>query len=138
MNLKVHHVGYAVPDIGAALKEFGALGWAVCSETVDDLARQVRIVFMERDGYQIELVAPLSAESPIHKTLQKGCGTPYHFCYEVDNLEVAEAELKKQQFMPFKKAAPAPAIGNRRVAFMFAKNVGIIELVETAYAANLV
>lgn len=132
MELKVHHVGYAVPDIEKALAEFGALGWKICSEATDDIARQVRIIFMERDGYQVELVSPLSDDSPIHKTLQKGSGAPYHFCYEVANLETAEAELKKLSFIPFKKAAPAPAIGGKRVEFMFAKNVGIIELVETA------
>jgi len=133
MKLKIHHVGYAVPDVEKAQVEFAALGWKVCSETTDDVARQVRIVFMERDGYQIELVAPLSAESPIHKTLQKGSGTPYHFCYEVERLEEAEAELKKAKFIPFKKAAEAPAIGGRRVEFMFAKNVGVVELVEQTH-----
>lgn len=128
--MKVHHIGYAVPDVEKAMMEFAALGWKVCSETTDDLSRLVRIVFMEHDGYQIELVAPLSPESPIHKTLQKGSGTPYHICYEVENLELAEAELKKARFIPFKKAAVAPAIQRCRVEFMYAKHNGIIELVE--------
>ena len=128
--MTVHHIGYAVPDIDKALVEFAALGWMVCSDVTDDEARQVKIVFMEQSGYKIELVAPLSDESPIKKTLQKGSGTPYHICYEVDNLEAADAELKKAKFIPFKKAAVAPAIGGRRVEFMYAKQNGVIELVE--------
>ena len=129
--MKVHHIGYAVPDIAKATAEFESLGWKVSSETTDDLARQVRIVFLENAGQVVELVAPLSESSPVCKTLQKGSGTPYHICYEVENLDVAEAELKKARFIPFKKSAVAPAIGGRRVSFMFAKNVGIVELVET-------
>ena len=128
--MTVHHIGYAVPDIDKALVEFAALGWKVCSDVTDDEARRVKIVFMEQSGYKIELVAPLAGESPIKQTLQKGSGTPYHICYEVDNLEAAEAELKKAKFIPFKKAAVAPAIGGRRVEFMYAKQNGVIELVE--------
>lgn len=129
--MKVHHIGYAVPDIDKAIAEFESLGWVVCSEITDDHARQVRIVFIKNAGLVIELVSPLSESSPICKTLQKGSGTPYHVCYEVENIEAAEAELKKARFLPFKKAAVALAIGGRRVSFMFAKNVGIVELVET-------
>ena len=128
--MTVHHIGYAVPDIDKALAEFAVLGWKTCSDVTDDEARQVKIVFMEQSGCMIELVAPLSNDSPIKKTLQKGSGTPYHICYEVDNLEAAEAELKKAKFIPFKKAAVAPAIGGRRVEFMYAKQNGVIELVE--------
>ena len=128
--MTVHHIGYAVPDIDKALAEFAVLGWKACSDVTEDEARQVKIVFMEQSGCKIELVAPLSDESPIKKTLQKGSGTPYHICYEVDNLEVAETELKKAKFIPFKKAAVAPAIGGRRVEFMYAKQNGVIELVE--------
>ena len=128
--MTVHHIGYAVPDIDKALVEFAALGWKACSDVTNDVARQVKIVFMEQLGCKIELVAPLSNESPIKKTLQKGSGTPYHICYEVDNLEVAETELKKAKFITFKKAAVAPAIGGRRVEFMYAKQNGVIELVE--------
>lgn len=131
MELKVHHIGYAVPDVAAAEAEFAILGWKTCSDVTDDAARQVRIVFMERDGLRIELVAPLSEASPINKILSKGSGTPYHICYEVPCLEAAEAELKKARFIPFKKAAEAPAIGGRRVEFMYAKQVGVIELVES-------
>ena len=128
--MTVHHIGYAVPDIDKALVEFAALGWKACSDVTNDVARQVKIVFMEQSGHKIELVAPLSDESPIKKMLQKGSGTPYHICYEVDNLEAAEAELKKAKFIPFKKTAVAPAIGGRRVEFMYAKQNGVIELVE--------
>ena len=130
MNLKVHHVGYAVPSIESARAEFESLGWIVCSGVTDDASRKVRIQFLRLGDEVIELVAPLTDDSPIKKTLQKSSGTPYHICYEVDSLESAEADMKARRFIVFKKPAPAPAIGNRKVEWFFSKCNGIVELVE--------
>ena len=130
MKLKVHHIGYAVPTIDGARAEFEALGWTACGGVTDDLERKVRIQFLHLGKEVIELVAPLTDDSPIRKTLQKGNGTPYHICYEVESLDEAESELRAMRFIVFKKASPAPAIGMRRVEWFYSRNNGIIELVE--------
>lgn len=130
MELKVHHIGYAVPNLDRALVEFETLGWTVSSDVTEDVARQVKIVFLKLGESVVELVAPTAQTSPITKQLAKGSGAPYHICYEVESLEESEADLKAKKFIVFKKPAPAPAIGNRRVEFLYAKGVGIIELVE--------
>ena len=130
MKLKVHHVGYAVPSIEQALPEFEALGWGVCGGVTEDESRKVRIQFIRLGDQVAELVAPLTEDSPIRKTIQKGGGTPYHICYEVDSLADAEAELKSKHFMVFKNPSPAPAIGMRRVEWLYSRNGGILELVE--------
>ncbi len=130
-GLVVHHIGYAVPAIDAARAEFEVLGWKAVGGVTDDVERKVRIQFMRLGGAVVELVAPLTEDSPIRKIIQKGSGTPYHICYEVDSLEEAEAELKAKRFLVFRKALPAPAIGMRRVEWFYSNNGGILELVET-------
>ena len=132
MEMKVHHLGYAVSSIEKSRISFEALGWKGCGGITDDVSRNVRIAFLEKDGQLIELVAPLGDDSPVHQTLRqnKGVPTPYHVCYEVESLEAACEELKPKGFMPFIQASPAPAIENRRVEWLFAINLGIIELVE--------
>ncbi len=130
MKLKVHHIGYAVPSIEQSLPEFEALGWAVCSGVTEDESRKVRIQFIRLGDKVVELVAPLTEDSPIRKTLQKGSGTPYHICYEVDSLEDAETALTAKRFIVFKKPSPAPAIGMRRVEWLYSRNGGILDLVE--------
>ena len=132
MKLKVHHIGYAVPSIEQSLPEFEALGWTVCSGVTEDGSRKVRIQFIRLGNEVVELVAPLTEDSPIRKMLQKGSGTPYHICYEVDSLEDAEAVLAAKRFIVFKKPLPAPAIGMRRVEWFYSRNGGILELVEKA------
>lgn len=132
MDMKVHHLGYAVSSIEKSIPMFGILGWKVSSDITDDVLRKVRIAFLEKDGQVIELVSPLGDDSPVHQALKqnKGVPTPYHICYEVESLDAARAELKQKGFMPFIQAAPAPAIDDRRVEWFFALNLGIIELVE--------
>ena len=130
MTFKVHHVGYAVPSIERAVSEFEVLGWCVSGDVTEDALRKVRIQFMRLGDDVVELVAPLTDDSPIRKTIQNGSGTPYHICYEVDSLEEAEEELKQKRYIVFRKPAPAPAIGDRRVEWFFAANGGIMELVE--------
>jgi len=131
MNLKVHHVGYAVPSIDGARAEFEALGWTALGEVTDDLGRKVRIQFMSLGHEVVELVAPLADDSPIRKILQKGNGCPYHVCYEAESLDATEKELKAKRFIVFKKPSAAPAIGNRRVEWFYSRGNGIIEIVES-------
>ena len=132
MDMKIHHIGYAVNSIEKSLPVFEVLGWKPRGGITDDVSRKVRIAFVEKDGQLLEFVAPLGDDSPVHQALKqnKGVPTPYHICYEVDSLDVARTELRQKGFMPFIQAAPAPAIDNRCVEWFFALNLGIIELVE--------
>lgn len=132
MDMKIHHIGYAVSSIEKSMPVFEFLGWKPRGGITDDVSRKVRIAFVEKDGQLLEFVAPLGADSPVHQALKqnKGVPTPYHICYEVASLDAARAELKQKGFMPFIPAAPAPAIDNRRVEWFFALNLGIIEFVE--------
>ena len=95
--------------------------------------QDIRICFLNKAGMpRIELLAPIDENSPVNRILQTQGVTPYHICYEVDDLEQAMVVLRKElKFMKVSKSAPACAIDNRRVAFMFRKDVGLIELVES-------
>ena len=60
----------------------------------------------------------------------KNSSHPYHICYEVENLENAISELQQNKFVLAKKEQPAIAFNNRKVVFLFHKEVGLIELLE--------
>ena len=70
---------------------------------------------------RIELLAPLDENSPVNRTLEASGVTPYHICYEVENLEKTVKTKKKEKFVKVSKPAPACAINNRRVVFLFKK-----------------
>ena len=91
----------------------------------------MRICFLDKEGApRLELLQPLDDQSPVARTLATAGVTPYHFCYEVRNIDEAIAALRTKRFLLVSGPVPACAMDNKRVAFMFQKNTGLIELVE--------
>ena len=127
--MKIDHIGYAVRDIDKAKKSFETLGY-VFEETIEDRDRNIYIAFGEMDGYRIELVAPISEESPVDMHLSKIGPTPYHICYKSDNIEADIESLTANRYKVLIPLAPAIAFGNKRVVFMYSLAVGLIEIVE--------
>lgn len=134
--MKIHHVAYAVEKIEAAAEKLELFGYETQRDTVMDELRGIRIQFMRHreSGLLLELVEPAAEKNPVSGCLEKsgGSSTPYHICYETQDLEAAVDMLRKKGFLMTQKPAPAPAIDGRRVAFLFSRDTGIIELVEQA------
>ena len=127
---RFHHVGVAVFDIDSTARFYMDAGYSK-TETVYDHHQNVNICFLMKDGMpMIELLAPNDETSPVSRTLDKNGVMPYHFCYEVDDINLAIADLRKLKYVPLIKPVEACAIGNRKVCFLFNKQVGLIELVE--------
>lgn len=78
----------------------------------------------------IELLAPHDEKSPINNILKKTGVSPYHICYEVDDIETSFADLKKEKFMPVSKIKVSNAFDNHKVCFFFKKDIGLIEIIE--------
>ena len=129
-ELRFHHIGIACHDIEATKPFYVALGY-VASETVEDPIQNIFICFLDKLGMpKLELLAPVDEQSPVNRTLAASGVTPYHVCYEVEDLDATIKELKGQRFIRVSKPVPACAINNRRVCFLYNKDVGLIELVE--------
>lgn len=129
--MKIDHIGYAVRRVDRAIRAFEQLGFAFEPAT-DDLDRNVRLCFGEKDGYRVELVSPLdkSRPSPVDAYLAGAAGVPYHFCYESGNLEADVAALQAQGCKVVIPPAPAVAFGGRRVVFLMNIGFGLMEVVE--------
>jgi methylmalonyl-CoA/ethylmalonyl-CoA epimerase len=56
--------------------------------------------------------------------------SPYHICYQVQDIKAAIAQLRRDRFLTVSGPVPACAMDNRLIAFMFKKDNGLIELVE--------
>lgn len=131
-NMKFHHIGIACFDINDSKAFYEFIGYEA-SEVKDDPIQDIRICFLRKEGApMLELLAPIDENSPVNRILNTQGVTPYHICYEVEDMEQTMTFLRKQQkFVRISKPAPACAIDDRRVCFMFRKDVGLIELVET-------
>jgi methylmalonyl-CoA/ethylmalonyl-CoA epimerase len=134
--MKIHHIGYLVDDIARAEKGFVKLGYTRKGDVTEDTARGVYILFLSNDNYVVELIQPVDENSPMYGLRKKHRNSPYHICYAADDLQSKINELiqdKEDGYVLVQPPQPAPAIqGRPDVAFLLNRDVGMIELVETA------
>lgn len=129
-ELSFHHIGIACHDIGRTLKFYEAMGYTA-SSVVDDEVQHVKVCFLDKqDAPRIELLEPLDEQSPVARTLSTSGVTPYHLCYQVTDIEETVGLLRNERFLLLNGPVPAVAMGDLRVAFLYRKDVGLIELVE--------
>jgi methylmalonyl-CoA/ethylmalonyl-CoA epimerase len=128
--MKVHHLGYAVKNLSQSLEYFSLLDFIVVSGPVCDEKRDVEIAFIKNGDYLIELISPLNDKSPITNYLDKIGNTPYHLCYETDNIDKTIAELRQQRYLIVERPSEAIAINKQRVAFLYHPSYGLLELIE--------
>lgn len=93
---RMDHVGVVVHDIDATLKTYcEQLGFKLL-ERVEIAEQKVVAAFLDGGNSTIELISPTDTESGTARFLaNRGEGT-HHVCYEVDDIQVALAELRQQ------------------------------------------
>lgn len=131
--MRLHHIAYVCDDVQKKADSLSALlGAAAVGEVVTDEFQGVKILFLKLpDETRIELLQPLNEKSPICRFLEQG-GRLYHFCFEVEDLDAKLKELTESgRAFVVKPPAQAPAIENRRVAFVVTDEKDLIEFVET-------
>lgn len=131
LMLKVHHIGYLVKKMDAAILSFKNLGYRIKQDTVYDEIRKINICFLEKDGYCIELVSPVSEDSVVAGLLKRFKNCPYHICYETTDFEKDFEALRTEGFMPIDTPTPAPALAGKEVVFMTHAALGMIELIKS-------
>ena len=113
---KLDHIGIAVRKIDDALATWRALGVDV--QHVEDVPTQgVKTAFLSVGDSNLELLEPLSEQSPIAKFLEKRGEGIHHICLRVDDLESHLARLKEQGFRLINES-PVPGAHGCRVAFL--------------------
>lgn len=128
--MKIHHVGYLAKNIGKSRKKFLELGYEVERPEKYDEIRKINIEFLVNGDYRVELIQPMSEDSPMYPLLKRYKNSPYHFCYEVEDLAKAVENLSQNGYTVIQEPEVAPCIDDRRVVFLNNISMGIIELVE--------
>ena len=130
--MRLHHVAYVTRNVDEkATKLADLLGFRMAGPAVIDEVQGVRAQFMEMgDGGLLELLEPYGEKSPVQRHLNKGGGL-YHLCFEVDDLDGTLQRLRDTgDAVVVCEPVPAPAIDNRRVAFVVTTDRDLIEFVE--------
>ena len=126
---RIAHIGVAVTDIAAALPFYTAvLGLVPRPAEAADGATIVSIPFGESD---VELLQPVSAESPVAKFLEKRGPGIHHVCYRVPDLEAALAACRAAGYRLVDETPRTGAHG-KRIAFLHPKSTAgiLVELTD--------
>ncbi len=131
----IHHVGYIVTAIDPAASDFARLGYRPIAAAVDDLEYDAEIVFLRRERASageplVELIRPRSAQSAVYAHTKESKLQIHHVCFAVDDIAAAAAEARQGKIYQVGKTRPAPAFGGAQICFLFARPIGLFELVE--------
>jgi methylmalonyl-CoA/ethylmalonyl-CoA epimerase len=92
--MKINHLGIATRSIEEALKFWqDSLGLEnIHTEVVEE--QKVRVAMLPIGETRVELLEPISDDSPITKFLEKRGGGIHHIAVEVEDIEASLAKLK--------------------------------------------
>jgi methylmalonyl-CoA/ethylmalonyl-CoA epimerase len=126
---RIAHIGVAVPDLAVALAFYrDVLGLVPHPPETADGATIVSLPFGEAE---VELLSPVTPESPVARFLEKRGPGIHHICYRVPDLDAA---LERCRLAGYRLVDEAPRQGaaGRRIAFIHPKSTAgiLLELTE--------
>jgi methylmalonyl-CoA epimerase len=115
---RIAHVGIAVADLESALAFYrDVLGLEPHQpETVDGAT----IVALSFGDAEVELLAPVEADSPISRFLARRGPGIHHICYRVPDLDAALEACRKAGYRLVDEV-PRKGAAGRRIAFLHPK-----------------
>ena len=128
--MKVHHIGYLVKSIDESIGYFLDLGFEISKTKSFDEIRNINICFLVKDGLCIELIEGINEMSVVYKLYEKYKNVAYHICYESNDISKDIKTLESKGYTTVSDIEAAPCIENKKVVFLYNRNIGFIELVE--------
>jgi methylmalonyl-CoA epimerase len=123
MALSVHHLGIAVSDLDASIEQYAALFGATLEhrETVGE--QGVEAASLRVGGSRVELLRPLSPDTPVGKFLANRGPGLHHVAFEVADLG---AELDRLRADGVRLIDESPRVGlfGLQVAFIHPEATG--------------
>jgi methylmalonyl-CoA/ethylmalonyl-CoA epimerase len=99
---------------------------------VKDSNQKVSVVLLStcgRETISVELIAPLTKDSPVCNVLKKGFRL-YHLCFEVEDIEKAISNARKHGAIVVSKPSQAELFGGRKIAFVYTRDKYLVEFLE--------
>jgi methylmalonyl-CoA/ethylmalonyl-CoA epimerase len=132
---RLDHVGIAVPDLDEAIAFYrDTFGLRTMSEEVNEEQGVREAMLAVGDGEtQIQLLAPLSADSTIATFLERGGPGIQQLAYTVDDIDEVSATLRAKG-LRLLYDEPKRGTAGSRVNFVHPKDAGgvLVELVQPA------
>ncbi len=116
------HIGIAVESIAEGRRLYEALGLAVEGEE-EVSAQGVRVAFLPVGGGRLELLEPMTPDSPIARHLERRGPGLHHICLRVEDIRRSMADLRERGFELLSEE-PQPGAHGCLVAFVHPRSTG--------------
>jgi methylmalonyl-CoA/ethylmalonyl-CoA epimerase len=126
---KIEHIGIAVKNLEVSNLIFEKLLGAPAYKFEDVESEGVSTSFFSVGPNKIELLAATNPDSPIAKFIEKKGEGIHHIAFDVENIVLEIARLKKEGFVVLNET-PKKGADNKLVAFLHPKSTNgvLIEL----------
>ncbi len=126
-------MGIAVADLDASVTVFSRLLGKATYTTEILPEAGVQVAFFQVGEIKIELLAPLSTDSVLHRFLSTSGQGLHHLAFGVDDLLASRDALKSKGFQPLSEL-PQKGANNKQVCFFHPKQTEgvLIELCQPA------
>lgn len=119
--MKIHHVGIAVKSVDDASARFGGLLGLESGERYELPELGVTALFLPVGDSNLELLEPLGDASTVAKFIEKKGEGIHHICFDVDDIEAALEDFRRQGARLIDEK-PRPGAGGHLVAFVHPKD----------------
>ncbi|HEY5122178.1 MAG TPA: VOC family protein [Ignavibacteria bacterium] len=127
-NYVFHHLGIATRSIEKCADIYCKLGYSLSDVKVEP-TQNVKIGFLsKKESPLIELVEPLNNDAPVSSIVKNSGTTPYHTCYEVEDLQKSLDEFEELNFRLLFEPIKAEAMDDGLFCYLFSVEIGLIEL----------
>lgn len=134
--LGLHHIGVAVASLQDALPRWQQLGLEL--QSIEEVpTERVKVAVLMAGTTRVELLEPLSPDSPIAKFMAKRGPGVHHLAFHVGDCQ-RQIDVLTAAGAPLLDTAPRPGAHDCKVAFVHPKHLGgvLAELVQDPPAAD--
>jgi methylmalonyl-CoA/ethylmalonyl-CoA epimerase len=131
MIKKVDHIGIAVRSIEESLKFYVDILHLQLEGIEEVESEKVKVAFIKAGETKLELLEPISSDSPVAKYIEKKGEGIHHVALGVNSIE-ERIQYMKENGIRMIHDTSKPGAGGAQIAFMHPKSTGsvLIELCE--------
>jgi methylmalonyl-CoA/ethylmalonyl-CoA epimerase len=119
MKKDLSHISIVVPDLEAAIKTMREVYGLASGDIAENVQQGVRLTYIDLGNSKIELVQPLTADSPIGRFLAKHpAGGLHHLCLGVAEIASVTTALRRKGVRVLGDGMPAYNIHGQEIAFI--------------------
>lgn len=119
---RIDHLGIAVTSLAEAVPIWEKILGVTCERVEEVPSQKVRTAFFDVGGVHIELLEPMSPDSPIAKAIASRGEGIHHIAFATDDV-AAQLAIAKDAGVKLINETPVPGAGGKQVAFLHPKSM---------------